>query len=236
MSNAGSSARARSCSGESGSRSPVSWRRSTTWPAVDRAGCTSRSGKRRATRGRCRTRTRSSSAIASCTATAGSTGTGSCGTSARDRLCCSDRSSSGSSCSIPCLSWAMTARTTRLARPGRVRCEDWVQTVVFGLLRRSSEPPEASLRLYRGRRFDDDPAEPFSFVPSLPCVAGASAFPRPPIHLDRHWIEPNLAMGAKPTPASRAELSALWDQIVHQVVDVAGLALGVHLDAPSPAP
>lgn len=60
--------------------------------------------------------------------------------------------------------------------------------------------------------------------------------PRPPIRLDRRWIEPTLAMGAKATPASRSELGALWDQIVHQVVDVAGLALGVHLTAPARAP
>jgi hypothetical protein len=62
-----------------------------------------------------------------------------------------------------------------------------------------------------------------------------AAFPRPTIRLPGRWLEPNLAMGAKVTPASQIELKTLWDEIVRQVQD-AGAFLGVQLDPPPHRP
>ena len=112
-----------------------------------------------------------------------------------------------------------------------VVCPDWVQAVVFGPLRTSQERQTETLRLYRGRTHDEAPKCPFSFVPCRPYEVGRDAFPRPAIHLDRHWVEPNLAMGAKATSATEAELQDLWEEVVRQVV-AAGLCLGVELEPP----
>lgn len=113
-----------------------------------------------------------------------------------------------------------------------LECGDWVRNAVFEPLRWNHEPKTDTFRLYRGRLFKEAPSEPFSFVPCRPYVAGASAFPRPRVRLSRRWIEPNLAMGAKATSATPAEIRELWETIVEQVTD-AGLALGVQLDAPN---
>jgi hypothetical protein len=113
-----------------------------------------------------------------------------------------------------------------------VSCPDWVQAVVFEPFRRSQERPTETFRLYRGRTYDEAPDGPFSFVPCRPYEVGKAAFPRPAIRLDRQWIEPNLAMGARATPATDAQLRVLWDEVVHQVVVVAGLRLGVELAPP----
>lgn len=112
-----------------------------------------------------------------------------------------------------------------------IPCEDWVQAVVFEPMRLGDRPASESFRLYRGRTANELPDGPFSFVPCLPCHGGGIGFARPVIRLDRRWIEPNLAMGAKATPATQLELRALWDEVVHQVVDVAELCLGVQLKA-----
>ena len=48
----------------------------------------------------------------------------------------------------------------------------------------------------------------------------------------RRWIEPNLAISAKATPASQRELEELWSTIVEQVAVRDELALGVQLEAP----
>jgi hypothetical protein len=115
---------------------------------------------------------------------------------------------------------------------GEIRCEDWIRAVVFEPLRVSAKRGE-HFRLYRGRSYPEAPAGPFSFVPCRPYRGrGTSAFARPALRLPRRWIEPNLAMGAKATPASPADIRELWNEIVGQVVDNAGLALGVRLDAP----
>lgn len=121
------------------------------------------------------------------------------------------------------------------AAAGEVRCEDWVRAVVFEPLRVSAKRGE-HFRLYRGRSYQEAPAGPFSFVPCRQYGgSGAAAFPRPALRLPRRWIEPNLAMGAKATPASPADIQELWNEIVDQVVDRAELALGIHLEAPSHA-
>lgn len=121
------------------------------------------------------------------------------------------------------------------ASAGHIRCEDWVRAVVFDPLRISTIGADENFRLYRGRSYQVSPAAPFSFVPCLPDGAGASGFPRPALRLPRRWIEPNLALGAKATPASPADLRELWGEIVDQVVDQAGLDLGVQLEAPPEA-
>ena len=121
------------------------------------------------------------------------------------------------------------------ASADQVRCEEWVRAVVFEPLRKSTKRADEYFRLYRGRSYQETSTGPFSFVPCLPYAAGASGFPRPTLRLPRRWVEPNLAMGAKATPASSADLRELWDEIVDQVVDQAGLDLGVHLEAPPQA-
>jgi hypothetical protein len=112
-----------------------------------------------------------------------------------------------------------------------VACPDWIQAVVFEPLRNIREHPTETLRLYRGRTYEEAPDGPFSFVPCRPYEVGHGAFPRPAIHLDRRWLEPNLAMGAKATRATDAELRVLWEEVVRQVV-AAGLSLGIDLEPP----
>jgi hypothetical protein len=116
-----------------------------------------------------------------------------------------------------------------------IRVEPFVRAVVFDpLVRdgglREGRSPEDSFRLYRSRTYDERPGGPYSFVPCRPDGPNV-AFARPAIRLDTHWIEPNLAMGAKATEASAAELVELWDQVVQQV-RAQGLARGVQFEAP----
>lgn len=108
----------------------------------------------------------------------------------------------------------------------------WIEELVLGPLRDSSDSQGDRFRLYRGRTHQDAPDGPFSFVPCRPYERGRSAFARPAIHLDRRWVSPNLAQGAKATAATEKEIRELWEIVVHQVVDVAGLAIGVQIDAP----
>ena len=104
-------------------------------------------------------------------------------------------------------------------------------------------PTSASTSHTRGRgpagcpiqRGAEAPSGPFSFVPCRPYDDVSAAFARPVLRLPRRWVEPNLAMGAKATAASAAEIRALWEEIVGQVLKD-GLALGVHLDPPPHAP
>ena len=116
-----------------------------------------------------------------------------------------------------------------------ISVEPFVRAVVFDPLARErglreDQSPEDLFRLYRSRTYDERPGGPYSFVPCRPDGPNA-AFARPAIRLDTRWIEPNLAMGAKATEASAAEIVELWDQVVQQV-RAQGLARAVHLDAP----
>jgi hypothetical protein len=108
---------------------------------------------------------------------------------------------------------------------------DWVRALVFDRLHPRPDRSPETLRLYRGARFADDPSRPFSFVPTRPYVPSEPGFPRPALELDRRWLTPNLAMGAKVSLASRAEVVAVWQQVVDQVV-AAGLQLAVSLEPP----
>lgn len=118
------------------------------------------------------------------------------------------------------------------ASAGPPSYDDWVQAVVFEPLRGSAGPPDEMFRLYRGRMYDEAPTGPFSFVPCRPYRPTSAAFARPVVDLDRRWVAPNLAMGARATVATEAELRTIWHAIVGQVVDEAGLALGVELEPP----
>jgi hypothetical protein len=117
------------------------------------------------------------------------------------------------------------------ASAASVRTEDWIQAVVFEPLSRSAGPLDGAFRLYRGRMYDDSPDRPFSFVPCRPFRSGSAGFARPVVQLDRRWVTPNLAMGAKATPTTEAELSTIWGDLVGQV-NLAGLALGISLEPP----
>lgn len=110
--------------------------------------------------------------------------------------------------------------------------EPWVQEVVFERLRQSAKQPQIPLRLYRSVTFQELPDGPFSFVPCQPASHSSAGFARPPIRLDRGWISPGLALGAKATPASPAELRELWNSVVGQVMG-AGLELAVGLGVPA---
>lgn len=113
------------------------------------------------------------------------------------------------------------------------------QTNISGLvldpLRATEDRGHEALRLYEGARVADDRSAPFSFVPCRPYAPGGGAFARPAIELDRRWLTPRLAMGAKATEATADEERAVWTAVVDQVT-AAGLCLGVELDAPASAP
>jgi hypothetical protein len=117
------------------------------------------------------------------------------------------------------------------ASASEVPDDDWVRAVVFDPLGMSRKAAHQEFRLYRGRTYADAPSGPFSFVPCRPYRGDGAAFARPVVRLSRRWIEPNLAMGAKATAASAAEIHELWEEIVDQVVQ-AELALGVRLEPP----
>ncbi|MDQ3689222.1 MAG: hypothetical protein M3406_04145 [Chloroflexota bacterium] len=125
-----------------------------------------------------------------------------------------------------------TAENFTGASAGDIRCADWVRAVVFEPLRMSPKSASEIFRLYRGRSYREARAGPFSFVPCHPHGVGEYAFPRPELRLPARWITPNLRQGAKATQASPADLLWLWDEIIDQVIEKAGLALGVHLAAP----
>lgn len=110
-------------------------------------------------------------------------------------------------------------------------CDDWVRDVVLRPLSRSSKDPGERFRLYRGRSYAEAPNEPYSFVPCLPYGSDADGFLRPALRLSSRWISPNLAQGAKATPATLTELRYLWETLV-EVVGRAGLVQGVELDVP----
>ena len=112
-----------------------------------------------------------------------------------------------------------------------IQCEDWVRTVVFDRLRKSTKSGDDSFRLYRGRQYHKLPSGRLAALYLTQFESGTTGFPRPVVHLERRWIEPNLAMGAKATPASDRELEDLWGQVVDQV-RTAGLALGIRLEPP----
>jgi hypothetical protein len=118
------------------------------------------------------------------------------------------------------------------ASAGSLGYDDWVQAVVFEPLSPPAGPPDDVFQLYAGRMHNDAPDGPFSFVPCRPYSPASATFARPAVDLDRRWINPNLAMGAKATLATQAQLRTIWHTIVDQVVDVAGLALGIELDPP----
>lgn len=117
------------------------------------------------------------------------------------------------------------------AAAGEVADDEWVRAVVFNPLGRSLKAAHQKFRLYRGRTYAEAPSGPFSFVPCRPSSDAELAFARPVLRLPPRWIEPNLAMGAKATSASAAEIRDLWEEIAQQVGE-ARLALGVRLDPP----
>lgn len=121
------------------------------------------------------------------------------------------------------------------ASAGEVRCEDWIRAVVFEPLHMNPGSAHERFRLYWGRSNREAPSGPFSFVPCRPYGVGEYAFPRPVLRLPSRWITPSLRQAAKATPASPSELRGLWEQIMEQAVDKAGLAMGIQLDAPPQA-
>jgi hypothetical protein len=118
------------------------------------------------------------------------------------------------------------------ASPGDIRCDDWVRAVVFDPLSRRPRQSPHPFRLYRGRSYGDAQDGPFSFVPCRAYESEKLAFARPAVRLPRRWIEPDLALGAKATPATASDLRELWHRILDGVVGTADLDLGVRLTAP----
>jgi hypothetical protein len=127
------------------------------------------------------------------------------------------------------------ARCYDIARSGDMPDgPDLLQGVVFEPLRSIlGSRQEMSFRLYPGRNYADAPEGPFSFVPCRPAEDPKQcAFARPVIRLSGPWLEPSCWRAARCTPATPAELSRLWHEVVRQVVEHHRLALGIHLDAP----
>lgn len=119
------------------------------------------------------------------------------------------------------------------ASADKVAVDDWVRAVVFDSIVRNPKDAHQEFRSYRGSMYADAPSGPFSFVPCRPYDddADGGAFARPALRLPRHWIQPNLAIGAKVTAATTVEIRELWNEIVEQVEE-ADLRLAVRLDAP----
>jgi hypothetical protein len=123
----------------------------------------------------------------------------------------------------------------RRGAPDHLAVPEWVRAVVFDPLRATEDGGHEALRLYEGARRTDDPSAPFSFVPCRPYGPDGGAFARPAIDLDRRWLTPRLAMGAKATEATPDEVRSVWTAVVNQVT-ATELYLGVELDAPPCGP
>jgi hypothetical protein len=123
----------------------------------------------------------------------------------------------------------------RRGAPDHLDVPDWVRSVVFDPLRAAEDRGHEALRLYEGARHADSASAPVSFVPCRPYAPGGGAFARPVIELDRRWLTPRLAMGAKATEATPDQVRAVWAAVVDQVV-AAELSLGVELDVPASGP
>ena len=117
------------------------------------------------------------------------------------------------------------------ASASEVAVNELVRAAVLDPLEVGHEVAHQQFRLYRGRTYAEAPSGPFSFVPCRPYDDADAAFARPVLRLPSGWINPNLAMGAKATAATEAEIRELWQEIVSQV-DEQGLAFGVRLDPP----
>lgn len=120
--------------------------------------------------------------------------------------------------------WFQADHVEHLAPP------EWVSDVVFDRLGRAH--PSDRFRLYEGTRWDDPGTAIYSFVPCMPYGPDGAPFERPVLDLGSRWISPNLAMGAKVTPADASELAGLWQDIVRQVIDRSGLRLAVEINQP----
>jgi hypothetical protein len=119
-----------------------------------------------------------------------------------------------------------------LSQADEIPAPDWTRAVLLEPLKAASDGHAAPFRMYQGRRRRTN-HDPFSFVPCMPWRDDGAPFARPAIRLGRRWIEPNLAQGAKATPATTDEIRHLWREIVDQVAERAGLGLGFNLEPPA---
>jgi hypothetical protein len=117
----------------------------------------------------------------------------------------------------------------------RVTADEWIHAVVLDPLARSKDHQGDEFRFYRGAPYQGASDALFSFVPCRPYRADGWAFPRPVLRLPTGRISPGLAMGARATDATSAQVGELWTEIVSQVLG-AGLALGVRLEPPPRVP
>lgn len=116
-----------------------------------------------------------------------------------------------------------------------IDCPQRVQDVVLEPLRRGDPPKGAwslDLRLYEGASYGSSPAGSFSFVPRQPWEEESVGFPRPVIRLGSKWIKQSCLRHARSTPAPQQQLDDLWHEVVRQVTEIPGLALGVRMDWP----
>ena len=89
--------------------------------------------------------------------------------------------------------------------------------------------------IYRGKRWEPGPTEPFSFVPCLPAEPDVEPFQRPALNLGalESWVNPRMQQGIKGSAqvATPEEVRQVWSA-VRDAVLAQGLCLGVRLNDP----
>lgn len=97
-----------------------------------------------------------------------------------------------------------------------------------------TEGARDDLRVFFGRRFTGDRAEPFSFFPARRFVEGVPAFARPqlrPVGALASVVNPKNMQGIKSTEHDAEGRDAIWHEIVRQVMEQ-GCTLGYHAEPP----
>ena len=91
---------------------------------------------------------------------------------------------------------------------------------------------ERRLSLYLGADFSD-PGKPFCFVPCRPAGDRPLGFQRPriqPLGALSDYVNPKSSRRFGRIPCNAAESEAAWHEVKRQVLDQAGLRLGIRLD------
>lgn len=91
---------------------------------------------------------------------------------------------------------------------------------------------ERRLSLYLGADFSD-PGKPFCFVPCRPAGDRPLGFQRPriqPLGALSDYVNPKSSRRFRRIPCDVAESEAAWHEVKRQVLDQAGLRLGIRLD------
>jgi hypothetical protein len=114
--------------------------------------------------------------------------------------------------------------------------ESLADAVVFGPLASLTADRGTHCRAYRGASWGAPQEELFSYVPARP-LGEDVRFARPlvePLGPLADLINPHLKMGARTLQVSEQRIAEAWAH-VRKMVELQGLALGVHAEPPAPA-